>query len=83
VNAHYVDFVCLMLYTRNITSHLDKIERVIHDPGRITVGLGLYMLSPEKIGEQVRTVEKSPFAGVVYFSYDQLKENHTYRRALK
>jgi uncharacterized lipoprotein YddW (UPF0748 family) len=83
VNAHYVDFVCLMLYTRNITSHLDKIGRVIHDPGRITVGLGLYMLSPEKIGEQVRTVEKSPFAGVVYFSYDQLKENHTYRRALK
>jgi uncharacterized lipoprotein YddW (UPF0748 family) len=83
VNAHYVDFVCLMLYTGNIASRLEKIKAAVQEPERITVGLGLYILSPDRIAEQVDIVEKSPFGGVVYFSYDQLKENHDYHRALK
>lgn len=83
VNAHYVDFVCLMLYTRNITSQLEKIKTAAQEPQRITVGLGIYLLSPAQIAEQVKIVRKSPFGGVVYFSYDQLKDNHAYRRVLE
>ena len=83
VNAHYVDFVCLMLYTRNITSRLEKIQAAVQYPERVMVGLGIYLLSPAQITEQVTIVRNSPFGGVVYFSYDRLKENHAYRRALK
>lgn len=83
VNAGYVDYVCLMLYSRNIASRLGKIREAVHQPGRVMVGLGLYVLSPAQIAEQVDFVEKSPFGGVVFFSYDQLKKDHAYGRALQ
>lgn len=82
LNAGYVDFVCLMAYGKYITKNLNKILEVVHDPYRVTVGLGLYVLSPEEIGQQVDLVRARDFSGVVFFSYDQLKENRAYLDAL-
>jgi uncharacterized lipoprotein YddW (UPF0748 family) len=83
LNTGYVDYVCLMLYTKNITKHLNKIQNAVNDPKRVMVGLGLYLLNAEQIETQVEQVDRYPYAGVVFFSYDQLKENPEYLRSLR
>jgi uncharacterized lipoprotein YddW (UPF0748 family) len=83
LNAGYVDFVCLMAYGKHITSTLNKVLKAVDDPYRVTVGLGLYVLSPQEIGQQVEFVRSRDFSGVVFYSYDQLKENKAYLDALK
>jgi uncharacterized lipoprotein YddW (UPF0748 family) len=82
LNAGYVDFVCLMAYGKYINSALDKVLKAVDDPYRVRVGLGLYVLSPEEIRQQVDLVRSKDFSGVVFYSYDQLKENKAYLDAL-
>lgn len=82
LNAGYVDFVCLMAYGKYIKSNLNRVLKAVDDPYRVTVGLGLYVLSPEEISRQVDLVKSKAFSGVVFFSYDQLKENKAYLDAL-
>lgn len=82
LNAGYLDFVCLMAYGKHIKSALNKALKVVDDPYRVTVGLGLYVLSPEQIKQQVNYVRSRDFSGVVFYSYDQLKENKAYLDAL-
>lgn len=83
LNAGYIDFVCLMAYGKYIKGALNKALNVIDDPYRIAVGLGLYVLSPEEIKEQVDYVRSRDFSGVIFYSYDQLKENRAYLNALE
>lgn len=82
LNAGYVDFVCLMAYGKYIKSNLNRVLKAVDDPYRVTVGLGLYVLSPDEISRQVEIVKSKAFSGVVFFSYDQLKENKAYLDAL-
>lgn len=78
VNNGYVDFVCLMAYSNNISKIISKTLTAVNDPSKIVVGLGLYNLSPETIKKQLEEIKKTPFAGFVYFSYPQIKNNRTY-----
>jgi uncharacterized lipoprotein YddW (UPF0748 family) len=74
LNAGYVDFVCLMAYGKYIKKNLNRVLKAVDDPYRVTVGLGLYVLSPEEISRQVeivkslnnlvRLLKKSFFTGV-------------------
>jgi uncharacterized lipoprotein YddW (UPF0748 family) len=83
LNAGYVDLVCLMSYTKYLKKYFEKTKNAVHEPYRVTFGLGLYILSPETITHQVQLVHEQPFGGIVYFSYDHLKENRAYLDALK
>jgi uncharacterized lipoprotein YddW (UPF0748 family) len=83
LNSGYVDLVCLMSYTKNIKSYFAKTKNVVQEPQRVAFGLGLFILTPETIRDQVRLVDEQPFGGIVYFSYDQLKENRAYLDVLK
>lgn len=78
VNAGFVDYVCLMAYGNNISGVLDKTARVVHDPKKVTVGLGIYRLSTDRIAAQLRQVASTPFSGVVFFSYEELRKNRRY-----
>ena len=82
VNAGLVDFVCLMAYQNNIEGVLAKTLTVIDDPSRVAVGLGIYRLSADRIRKQVSQVAAMPFSGVVFFSYEELKENQAFRYLL-
>jgi len=83
LNFGLVDFVCLMAYDKNIEMDLAELLEVVEEPHRVTVGLGLYLLSPKKIKEQVHLVNTFPYAGVVFFSYEELKRNRRYLNSLK
>ncbi|MCK4673197.1 family 10 glycosylhydrolase, partial [candidate division WOR-3 bacterium] len=83
VDSGFVDFVCLMAYGKHIDKYLNKILKVVREPYRVTVGLGLYVLSPQQIKRQVTLVKSKPFSGVVFFSYDQLKKNKEYLYSLR
>ncbi len=78
VNNGYVDFVCLMAYTSDISRIVTKTLEAVNDPSRVTIGLGLYNLSPDKIKEQVKIIKNKPFGGFVYFSYPYVKENRRF-----
>lgn len=83
LNAGYIDLVCLMSYTKNLQYYFMRTNNVVHDPSRVTFGIGIYLLSPETVRAQVHLVDEQPFGGVVFFSYDRLKENPAYLDALK
>jgi len=83
LDCGYVDLVCLMAYTKHLKNYLTKTKNAVKDPQRVAFGLALYILNPETIQSQVQLVDDQPFGGVVYFSYDQLKENRAYLNALK
>lgn len=83
LNYRYIDLVCLMSYTKYLKNYFAKTKNVVKEPHRVTFGLGLYILSPETIQQEVQLVDEQPFGGIVYFSYDQLKENRAYLTALK
>jgi uncharacterized lipoprotein YddW (UPF0748 family) len=83
LNSGCVDFVCLMAYNKNIAGCLNRILKVVKEPHRVTVGLGIYALRPDQIKRQVELIRKLPFAGIVFFSYDALKKNHTYLYTLE
>ncbi|MCX7995499.1 MAG: family 10 glycosylhydrolase [candidate division WOR-3 bacterium] len=78
VNNGYVDFVCLMAYTKDIEGIINKTLKNVKYPEKITLGLGIYNLSPEVIRNQIYMVKRTPFSGFVYFSYTQLKKNRKY-----
>ena len=80
---NYVDFVCLMSYGTSISSTLQHALRAVDEPERVMVGIGLYLLTPQQVQQQVRLVRSQPFAGVVFFSYDQLKKNRAYLNTFK
>ncbi|KPK72178.1 hypothetical protein AMJ87_05550 [candidate division WOR_3 bacterium SM23_60] len=80
---NYVDFVCLMSYGTSISSTLQQALRAVDEPERVMVGIGLYLLTPQQVQQQVGLVRSQPFAGVVFFSYDQLKKNRAYLNTLK
>jgi uncharacterized lipoprotein YddW (UPF0748 family) len=73
-----VDYVCLMAYGNTIGGILDKTARVVDDPEKITIGLGIYRLSTDRIATQLRQVASLPFSGVVFFSYEELRKNRGY-----
>ena len=83
LNSGLVDFVCLMAYTKDIKPILDKTLVAVKEPHRITVGLGLYLLSPIDIKKQVSFVNTLPVSGVVFFSYEEVKKNKNYLKALR
>ncbi len=83
VNEGIVDFVCLMAYSKNIGDILNRTLRAVNDPGKITVGLGIYRLSTEQIAAQVEQVAALPFSGVVFFSYEELRKNTSYLQTLR
>lgn len=83
LDAGYVDLVCLMAYTRNIRGYMKKTLKAIDDPARVVFGLGLFLLSPSDLARQVDDIRAQPFGGVVFFSYDHLKETRAYLNALK
>ncbi|MBE0433420.1 family 10 glycosylhydrolase [candidate division WOR-3 bacterium] len=83
VDDDLVHFVCLMAYGRDIESILNKTMRRVNDPRKVAVGVGIYNLSPERIAAQVKQVESLPFAGVVFFSYEELRKNRNYLHALR
>ncbi len=78
LNRGLVDYVCLMAYSRNIGATLNKTLKVVNDPHKVAVGLGVYVLSTDQIAAQVRQVASMPFAGVVFFSYEEVKKNRSY-----
>jgi uncharacterized lipoprotein YddW (UPF0748 family) len=78
VNSNWVDFVCLMAYGNNIEGILKKTLAAVNDPRKIAVGLGIYRLGVEEIRRQVKQVAALPFAGVVFFSYEELEKNRAY-----
>ncbi len=82
VNNGYVDFVCLMAYTSDISKIVNKTLEAVNDPSKVAVGLGLYNLSPDKIKEQVKIVRSKPFGGFVIFSYPFVKENKRFLEIL-
>ena len=82
VNAGLVDFVCLMAYGNNIETILSGALQAVNDPQKVAVGLGIYRLGPERIRSQVRQVATRPFSGVVFFSYEELKDNTAFLDAL-
>jgi uncharacterized lipoprotein YddW (UPF0748 family) len=82
LNSGFVDFVCLMAYTKDINGILASTLRAVDEPRRVVVGLGLYLLSPSEIEKQLRLVNDSPFAGVVFFSYEDVKKNKRYLSSL-
>jgi uncharacterized lipoprotein YddW (UPF0748 family) len=83
LNEGYVDFVCLMSYGKNLDGMVNQALHAVEEPQRVMVGLGLYLLTPHQIQRQVNLVRSKPFSGVVFFSYDQLKENKAYLHTLK
>jgi uncharacterized lipoprotein YddW (UPF0748 family) len=82
LNSNLVDFVCLMAYTKDINGILAATLKAVDEPRRVTVGLGLYLLSPSEIEKQLSLVHDSPFAGVVFFSYEDVKKNRRYLSSL-
>jgi uncharacterized lipoprotein YddW (UPF0748 family) len=78
VNNDLVDFVCLMAYRKNIETVLNRTLEKIIDPRKVTVGLGIYTLSVDRIRAQVQQVAAMPFSGVVFFSYEELRKNQEY-----
>ncbi len=78
VNNDYIDFVCLMAYSKNIDGILNKTLINVKDHKKIMIGLGIYNLSPDLIKKQIDIIKKTTFGGFVYFSYPQLKENKKY-----
>lgn len=82
LNSGFVDFVCLMAYSKHIEEDLYDLLEVVKEPHRVTVGLGIYLLRPYEIEDQVRFINTMPYAGVVFFSYDQLKRNRAYLKSL-
>jgi uncharacterized lipoprotein YddW (UPF0748 family) len=78
VNNDLVDFVCLMAYRKNIETVLNRTLEKIIDPRKVTVGLGIYTLSVDRIQVQVQQVAAMPFSGVVFFSYEELRKNRDY-----
>lgn len=82
LNEGYVDFVCLMSYGKNLDGMVNHALRAVEEPHRVMVGLGLYLLTPQQIQHQVNLVRSKPFSGVVFFSYEQLKENKAYLHTL-
>lgn len=83
LNSGFVDFVCLMAYSKHIEEDLHDLLEVVREPHRVTVGLGIYLLRPWEISDQVRFIHTLPYAGVVFFSYDQLKRNRAYLNSLQ
>ncbi|KPK62882.1 hypothetical protein AMJ83_09440 [candidate division WOR_3 bacterium SM23_42] len=81
INSNLVDFVCLMAYQKNIEGVLNRTLGVVNDPGKVAVGLGIYRLSSDQIKTQVRQVANRPFAGVVFFSYEELRKNRAFLNA--
>lgn len=79
----YVDYVCLMAYGKKIEPVLEKDLAAVDDPGRVIVGLGAYALTPGMVADQIRFVERSPYGGVVIFSYEELKKDRGFRNVLK
>ena len=79
----YVDFVCLMSYGKNLNNMLQQALRAVDEPERVMVGIGLYLLTPQQVQQQITIVRSQPFSGVVFFSYDQLKKNRAYLHTLK
>ncbi|HEC78992.1 MAG TPA: hypothetical protein ENI34_07630 [candidate division WOR-3 bacterium] len=82
LNSGYVDFVCLMSYTRALKRYFSKIKKSVDEPRRVVFGIGLYILKPKEVSYQVKLVDAQPFAGVVFFSYEQLKKNKAYLHSL-
>ena len=82
VNAGLVDFVCLMAYSNDIENTLNETLKAIKYPKRIAVGLGIYRLTPDRISTQVKQVAATPFAGVVFFSYEEFRKNTAFRYSL-
>ncbi|MEO0138050.1 MAG: family 10 glycosylhydrolase [candidate division WOR-3 bacterium] len=78
VNNDYVDFVCLMAYTRNIDGIIKNTLESVNSPQKVAIGLGIYCLNPETIREQIEMIKKTPLRGFVYFSYAQLRDNPRY-----
>lgn len=81
VNNGLVDFVCLMAYRKNIEAILNRTLEKINDPRKVTIGLGIYSLSVDRIRAQVRQVASLPFSGVVFFSYEELRKDRAYLNA--
>ncbi len=82
LDSGLVDFVCLMAYSHNIKPILDKTLLAVKNPDQVMVGLGLYDLSVAEIRKQVNQVQASPFAGVVFFSYEEIKKDNRYLQTL-
>ncbi|MDH4210653.1 MAG: family 10 glycosylhydrolase [candidate division WOR-3 bacterium] len=78
LNTGLVDYVCLMAYGNDIGGILDKAMRIVDDPQKVAVGLGVYRLNTDRIAAQVRQVASLPFSGVVFFSYEELRKNRGY-----
>jgi uncharacterized lipoprotein YddW (UPF0748 family) len=78
-----IDFVCLMAYNRDLKPILDKVLKAVDNKEQIMVGLGLYLLSPQEIADQVRLTRSLGFGGLVFFSYEELKKDKTYLNTLK
>jgi len=83
LNSGFVDFVCLMAYGKHIRKNLNSVLEAIDKPHKVVVGLGLYALSPWEIKKQIALIRPKPFSGIVFFSYDQLKENKEYLHSLR
>jgi uncharacterized lipoprotein YddW (UPF0748 family) len=82
VDSGLVDLVCLMAYQNNIRGVLASTMDAVKQPARVAVGLGIYRLGPERIREQVKQVAATPFSGVVFFSYEELKKNPAFSQVL-
>jgi len=78
VNCGVVDFVCLMAYNRDIKEILNRTLVAVKEPHRVVFGLGVYRLKAKDIEAQIALIKAMPFAGVVFFSYEEFKKNHNY-----
>ncbi|MGQ9464591.1 MAG: glycoside hydrolase family 10 protein [bacterium] len=83
VNDGLVDFVCLMAYTNHIEPIIKKTLNRVNIPSSIIIGLDIYNSTPEIVKRQLEAIKKTSFAGFVYFSYPQVKEDRRYLELLE
>ncbi len=78
INRGYIDFVCLMAYTRNLKSIMTQVEQSVMYPDRVMAGLGLYIQSPGELEQQVKFLNTYDLGGLVFFSYEDIRKNRAF-----
>jgi len=78
INRGYIDFVCLMAYTKNLKSILTHVEQNVMYQDRVMAGLGLYIQSPGELEQQVKLLNAYDLGGIVFFSYEDIRKNRAF-----
>jgi len=83
INRGYTDFVCLMAYTKDLKSALNRVIREVIFRDRVMVGLGLYIQSPEELRQQINLLRDYDFGGLMFFSYEEIRKNRNFLTVIR